>query len=49
MLKGGCSKAPVELLKDAGVDLTKPDAIEAAMKRFERTVTELAEILELDI
>jgi oligoendopeptidase F len=49
MLKGGCSKAPLELLKDAGVDLTKPDAIKAAMDRFDRTVTELAEILEVEL
>ena len=45
MLKGGCSKPPLELLRGAGVDLTRPDAIEAALKRFDRTVTELAEVL----
>ena len=49
MLKGGCSKAPLELLKDAGVDLAKPDAIESALQRFDRTVTELAELLEVEL
>lgn len=49
MLKGGCSKPPLELLKDAGVDLTRPDAIEAAMKRFDRTVTDLAKLLDVQL
>ncbi len=49
MLEGGCSKPPLELLKGAGVDLTEPQAVEAALERFDRTVTELAELLEVDI
>jgi oligoendopeptidase F len=49
MLKGGCSEAPLELLRGAGVDLSKPDAIEAALDRFDRTVTELAELLDVEI
>lgn len=49
MLKGGCSKAPLELLKGAGVDLTKPDAIESALQRFDRTITELAKLLEVEL
>jgi oligoendopeptidase F len=49
MLEGGCSKPPLELLKGAGVDLTGPEAIEAALKRFDRTLTELAALLEVDI
>ena len=49
MLKGGCSKAPLDLLRGAGVDLAKPDAIEAALKRFDRRITELAELLEVEI
>jgi oligoendopeptidase F len=50
MLKGGCSKPPLDLLKGAGVDLASgPEAIEGAMKRFDRTLTELAELLEVDI
>jgi oligoendopeptidase F len=49
MLKGGCSKAPLELLRGAGVDLSKPDAIESALERFDRTVTELAKLLEVEL
>ncbi len=49
MLKGGCSDAPLTLLKGAGVDLTRPDAINAALARFDRTVTELAELLEVEL
>lgn len=45
MLQGGCAEAPLDLLKEAGVDLTRPDAIAAALERFDRTVTELAELL----
>jgi len=41
MLQAGCSKPPLALLQDAGVDLTKPDAIEAALKLFDETLTEL--------
>jgi oligoendopeptidase F len=49
MLKGGCSEAPLDLLKGAGVDLTNPEAIEAALARFDRTITELAELLEVEM
>ncbi|MFH1754739.1 MAG: oligoendopeptidase F [Candidatus Latescibacterota bacterium] len=49
MLKGGCSDAPLELLRGAGVDLTKPDAIESALQRFDRRITELAKLLEVKI
>lgn len=49
MLKGGCSAAPLELLRGAGVDLTRPDAINAALARFDRTVTELAEVLGVKV
>ena len=45
MLEGGNSKPPLELLEGAGVDLTKPDAIAAARELFDRTQTELEEIL----
>jgi oligoendopeptidase F len=45
MLAGGCSKPPLELLAGAGVDLTKPDAIAAALELFDRTLTELEGIL----
>jgi oligoendopeptidase F len=49
MLKGGCSEAPLDLLKGAGVDLTSPEAIESALERFDRTITELAELLEVEM
>ncbi|HPF69460.1 MAG TPA: oligoendopeptidase F [Candidatus Krumholzibacteria bacterium] len=45
MLEGGCAEPPLDLLKKAGVDLTRPDAINAALQRFDRTVTELADLL----
>ncbi|RKZ11522.1 oligoendopeptidase F [bacterium] len=49
MLQGGCAEPPLDLLKKAGVDLTRPDAIEAALARFDRTITELAELLEVEM
>jgi oligoendopeptidase F len=44
-LKGGCSKWPLELLKDAGVDMTSPAPVETALAHFERLVGELNELL----
>jgi oligoendopeptidase F len=46
MLKGGSSKPPLELLKDAGLDMTKPDAIKSALKLFDKTVDELSALLD---
>lgn len=40
-LKGGCTKFPLELLKDAGVDLTTPHAVKEALKTFEEILDEL--------
>ena len=45
MLKGGCSKPPLTLLKGAGVDLTKPDAINAAMKAFAHTMDQVSGLI----
>lgn len=45
MLKGGCSRPPLDLLKEAGVDLTTPAPVEAAMKTFERTLNEVERLL----
>ena len=44
-LKSGCAKYPLELLKDAGVDMTSPQPIATALKRFDELVDQLAEIL----
>lgn len=40
-LQTGSSKYPLELLRDAGVDLTTPEPVAAALAEFERLVTEL--------
>ncbi len=44
-LKGGCSKYPLELLCDAGVDMTKPEPVQTALDHFESLVEELDELL----
>ena len=49
MLRGGCSEPPLDLLKKAGVDLTRPDAIEAALGKFDRGVTELARLMGIEL
>lgn len=46
MLRSGGAAPPVELLRTAGVDLTRPDAVEAAMRSFERTLRELEKLLD---
>jgi oligoendopeptidase F len=40
-LKGGCSKFPLDLLRDAGVDMEKPGPVDTAMVRFGQLVEEL--------
>ena len=40
-LQSGGSKFPLDLLRDAGVDLEQPDAVDAAMARFKELVDEL--------
>ncbi|QDU87117.1 Oligoendopeptidase F, plasmid [Pirellulimonas nuda] len=44
-LKGGCSKYPLELLRDAGVDMTSPKPVATALDRFEGLVDELDGLL----
>ncbi|MHB1294438.1 MAG: oligoendopeptidase F [Anaerolineae bacterium] len=44
-LKSGSSKHPLDLLKDAGVDLTTPAPVKAALGEFERLVPELEYLL----
>jgi oligoendopeptidase F len=45
LLKGGGSKWPINLLKDAGVDMEKPAAVDAALAHFEKLVDELDQLL----
>lgn len=45
MLSSGSSKPPLELLKAAGVDLTKPTVIEAAARVMDETISEMERIL----
>ncbi len=44
-LKGGCSKWPLDLLRDAGVDMEKPAPVETALKRYGELVDQLEELL----
>ncbi len=45
-LSTGGSDYPLEELKIAGVDLTKPDTVNAAMAEFDRALSELEELLK---
>ncbi len=49
MLRGGCRESPLALLEAAGVDLTRPEPIAAALRRFDAGVTELAALLGLEL
>ncbi|MCE9605716.1 MAG: oligoendopeptidase F [Planctomycetia bacterium] len=44
-LKGGCSKDPLDLLRDAGVDMEKPAAVDTALSHFGKLVDELDSLL----
>ncbi len=44
-LKAGRSKYPLELLKDAGVDMTQPGPVDTALARFASLVEELDNLL----
>src|SRR5213076_1343158 len=44
-LKGGCSKYPLDLLRDAGVDMETPEPVNAAMRPFEVLVAELDDLI----
>jgi oligoendopeptidase F len=45
MLSAGSSKPPLAILKDAGVDLTRPDAVVAAARLMDRTIRDMRVIL----
>ena len=44
-LSGGCSKTPIELLRGAGVDMTKPQPVESALKLFGELLDEMEALL----
>jgi len=44
-LQGGCSKWPLDLLRDAGVDLETPEPVGLALSRFGELVDELESLL----
>jgi len=44
-LRGGCSKWPLDLLRDAGVDLETPEPVGLALSRFAELVDELEGLL----
>lgn len=44
-LRGGCSKDPLDLLRGAGVDMAKPDAVNTALAHFAKLVDELDSLL----
>jgi oligoendopeptidase F len=41
LLKAGRSKSPMEILRDAGVDLQSSEAYDIAFGKFDRAVDEL--------
>ena len=43
-LSGGCSKRPIDLLKGAGVDMTGPEPVEAALQLFSQLLDEMEEL-----
>ena len=45
-LSGGCSKSPIDLLKGAGVDMTTPEPVNAALELFGQLLDEMEELLE---
>ncbi len=44
-LSGGCSKSPVELLKDAGVDMSSPAPVEQALQLFGELLDEMERLV----
>ena len=45
-LSGGCSKSPIDLLKIAGVDMTTPEPVNAALEMFGRLLDEMEELMK---
>ncbi len=45
-LQCGCSKDPLDLLKDAGVDMTRPEPVDTALTYFSQLVQQLDDLLK---
>ena len=45
-LSSGCSKSPIDLLKDAGVDMTDPAPVNEALKLFGELLDEMEALME---
>lgn len=45
-LCGGCSKDPIDLLKDAGVDMSSPEPVDEALKVFEEYLAMFEELMD---
>ena len=45
-LSGGCSKSPIDLLKDAGVDMTSPEPVNQALQLFGELLDEMEALTE---
>ena len=45
-LSGGCSRSPIDLLKGAGVDMTGPEPVEAALSLFGELLDEMERLME---
>ena len=45
-LSGGCSKSPIDLLKDAGVDMTGPEPVNEALALFGQLLEEMEQLME---
>ena len=43
-LSGGCSKSPIDLLNDAGVDMTSPEPVNQALQLFDQLLDEMEEL-----
>ena len=44
-LQGGCSKDPLDLLRDAGVDMEQPETVDTALRQFAALVEQLDSLL----
>ena len=45
-LSDGCSKSPIDLLKGAGVDMTGPESVNAALELFGQLLDEMEALME---